>query len=379
MTAFKKYDITVIGGGLAGLSAAIQLAKAGYAVALFEKEKYPFNKVCGEYISLESERFLEELGVSATALRLPRIAKLRVSAPDGCQLEHPLPLGGFGISRYKLDTLLKEIAGEQGVVVYEECKVDDVIFMNGTFHLQTTNGRYCSTVCCGSFGKRSNLDVKWHRPFITKKPGKLNNYIAVKYHVRTDFPDDTIALHNFSNGYCGISRIEDDKYCLCYLTNAQNLKDNGNSITEMEQNVLHRNPHLKAIFENCEMLLAAPVTISQISFFPKSQVDNHILLLGDAAGVITPLCGNGMSMALHSSKIAAALISRFMKKEIEREQMEKMYIEEWEKNFAGRLKTGRRVQRFFGHNRLTSLFIRLMKKLPGLTTYIIRKTHGRPF
>ena len=103
------------------------------------------------------------------------------------------------------------------------------------------------TIVAACFGKRSNLDVKWAREFVRKKPGKLNNYIGVKYHVKTSGPADTIALHNFKNGYCGISKVEDDRYCLCYLTTAQNLKNN-NSIMEMEQNILYKNPFLKQAF-----------------------------------------------------------------------------------------------------------------------------------
>ena len=49
-----QYDVAIIGGGLAGLSSAIELRLAGYDVILFEQEKYPFHKVCGEYVSLES-------------------------------------------------------------------------------------------------------------------------------------------------------------------------------------------------------------------------------------------------------------------------------------------------------------------------------------
>ena len=70
--------IVVIGGGLAGLSLSIQLAKAGYKVVLFEKEKYPFHKVCGEYISLESWNFIEQLGLPLSNMNLPIIKKLIV-------------------------------------------------------------------------------------------------------------------------------------------------------------------------------------------------------------------------------------------------------------------------------------------------------------
>ena len=146
-------------------------------------------------------------------------------------------------------------------------------------------------------------------------------------------PFDTIALHNFKNGYCGISKIEGDKYCLCYLTTAQNLKENNNSIKEMEQNVLYKNPFLKRIFFESEFLFPVPVTISQISFERKLQVENHILMTGDAAGMITPLCGNGMSMAFHSSKIAFESISSFLNKSITRNEMENQYTRQWKINF----------------------------------------------
>src|ERR1700761_8369573 len=96
------YDVIVAGGGLAGLALATQLARAGYTVALLEKDNYPGHKVCGEYISLESWNFLEELGLPLSDWNLPIIRQLLVSAPNGRSLEHELQLGGFGISRYRL-------------------------------------------------------------------------------------------------------------------------------------------------------------------------------------------------------------------------------------------------------------------------------------
>jgi menaquinone-9 beta-reductase len=379
MTDNNKYDTCIIGGGLAGLALSIQLSKLGHSVALFEKEEYPYHKVCGEYISMESWDFIESLGLNLSKLQLPVIKKLLVTAPNGNKLEQELPLGGFGISRYKLDAALRDIAVSSGVNVFENCKVTDVVFLNNAFMLQTTQGKFSSRTCCGSFGKRSNLDVNWKREFINQKPNKLNNYIAVKYHVRTEFPAGTIALHNFKDGYCGISEIEENKYCLCYLTNAKNLKASYNSIEDMEINILHRNPYLKHIFENSEKLYSSPVTISQISFDKKSQVENHILLLGDAAGMITPLCGNGMSMALHSSKIATEFIDQFLWGKISMEQMENDYTKQWKTLFSKRLRTGRQIQGLFGRTWTTNIFVSLMKRLPAVTRALIKQTHGQPF
>lgn len=382
----EPYDIIIAGGGLAGLALSIQLAKAGWAVALFEKETYPFHKVCGEYISLESWNFLEELGLPLSDLNLPVIKRLLVSAPGGESIEQELPLGGFGISRYLADEALAGIARSHGVTLYEATTVKDIFFENKIFRIQTTAGEFQSRIACGTFGKRSNLDIKWKRPFTRERPTKLNNYIGVKYHIRpvadapnNDFPADLIALHNFRDGYCGMSRIEDDRYCLCYLTTARNLQNNGNSIPEMEKNILRQNPFLEKIFSSSTMLLDNPVTIAQISFEKKSQVENHVLTIGDAAGMITPLCGNGMSMALHGSKIAFRCIDDFLRGQLARHEMEQEYTDRWNRQFAKRLLMGRMLQRVFGNESGTNFLIHLLRPFPRLVTFLIRQTHGQPF
>ena len=375
----KHYDMAVVGGGLAGLALAIQSAKAGYATVLFEKEKYPYHKVCGEYISMESWNFLESLGLPLKEMHLPIIKRLQVSSPDGKLFEHLLPLGGFGISRFTLDQKLFELAKQSGVTVLEETKVNDINYTNHQFLLQSSIANISSTIVGGSFGKRSNIDIKWNRSFVQQKPNKLNNYIAVKYHIKTNYPVDLISLHNFENGYCGISQIEEGKYCVCYLTTAGNLAKSKNNIQQMEKEILYQNPHLQKIFTTAEFLYDAPLTISQISFDKKQQVENHVLLLGDAGGMITPLCGNGMSMALHGSKLAFEQIDAFLQNKISRTEMEDRYQQQWQQHFASRLRTGRLIQRFFGKSWVTNLFVQAFKRFPFLATPLIRQTHGKPF
>ncbi len=375
----ERYDAAIIGGGLAGLSLSIQLAKAGFKVVLFEKEKYPFHKVCGEYISLESWDFIEQLGLPLGQINLPIIKKLIVSAPNGKTIKSDLDPGGFGISRYMLDFELSKIARQNGVKVFEESKVNEIIFENDIFTISTSASEFQSKIAAGAFGKRSNLDVKWSRDFIKQKANKLNNYIGVKYHVQTNHPNDTISLHNFKKGYCGISKIEDEKYCLCYLTTAKNLKDNNNSIGAMEKNVLQKNVFLKELFSASTFLYSSPVTISQISFDRKSRIENHVLMIGDAAGMITPLCGNGMSMALHAGKIAYECISLFLHNKISRQQMEHQYMNRWNQHFSQRLRNGRIIQTLFGKDRVTNAFIGSLKYFPYLIRRIIKLTHGNPF
>ena len=373
------YDLAVVGGGLAGLSLSIQVARAGYKVILLEKERYPFHRVCGEYISNESWSFLESLGIDLPSLKVSRIKRLQVSDTRGNFFDQQLPLGGFGISRYKLDHQLAVLARENHVTVLEQTRVNEISFNKNEFILVTTNGNFTAKLAAGSFGKRSNLDIKWKRAFAIAKNNKLNNYIGIKYHVRYDFPDDLIALHNFKNGYCGISKVEDDKYCLCYLTTAGNLQNCGNDIRRMEREVLSANPHLKKIFSECQLLWQEPVTISQISFDKKNLVEDHVLMIGDAAGMITPLCGNGMSMALHASKIAAEQIHDFLKNRISRNELENNYSNKWNQLFSGRMRAGRILQKSMLNNWLISFTISLGKIFPRIIKFMIRRTHGQSF
>lgn len=346
---------------------------------VFEKETYPFHKVCGEYISMESWDFLRMLGVPLETMNLPVIKQLLVSGEKGKSLRQALPLGGFGISRFVLDNMLAQLARKAGVTVEENTKVNDVQFDGKEFTITTYLNNYQARLACGSFGKRSNLDIKWKRPFTMAPKNKLNNYIGIKYHVRADFPSDTIALHLFPNGYCGIVKIEDEKYNLCYLTTAANLQKTGGDIGEMEKSILGCNPFLKELFAGTEKLKSIPETISQISFDAKTQVEDHLLMIGDAAGMITPLCGNGMSMALHGSKIAAGLIQPFLNNQITRSEMENQYSRQWKQRFGGRLRMGRNIQRLFGNRWLTDLFITTGKVFPGLISQMVKQTHGRPF
>src|SRR6202000_1057579 len=103
-----------------------------------------------------------------------------------------------------------------------------------------------------------------------------------------------------------------------YMTTSENLQASGNAIPTLETTILRKNPYLEQVFAASEKLFEHPVTISQISFERKTQVENHVLMIGDAAGMAPPLSGNGMSMALHGSKIAFQCINAFLQGQLAR-------------------------------------------------------------
>ncbi len=370
------YDVAIIGGGLGGLTLSIQLAKQGRKVLLMEKESYPYHKVCGEYIAMESFDFLENCGVPLSSLQLPRIERLQLSSPNGNSLYHRLNPGGFGISRYTLDHLLAQIAKENGVHLLEMCRADEVKFEANKFIISSQKGEFTSDFAFGSYGKKSNLDVKLKRNFTLEKKQGPKNYIGVKYHVQFPQDADLISLHNFEDGYCGISKVDNERWCLCYLTSAANLKANGNSIAQMEENVLKRNPHLKEIWNHANFLYQAPLTISQVRFEPKTQIENHLVLLGDAAGLITPLCGNGMSMSMKAASIIAQLLPDNTQS---REHFESEYKKQWNRAFKVRISAGRTFQSLFGSSQITNAVVASLKALPFLVSPLVGLTHGKKF
>lgn len=368
-----KYDCAIIGGGLAGLCLAIQMVKLNHSVVLFEKNEYPFHKVCGEYISNESWNFLESLGLQLSKMNLPIINQLGVSSTQGYMLEAPLKLGGFGISRFTLDYELSLIARKYGVVIIQNCKVNNVDRKENDYLIDTAKGLFNAKIVCGSYGKHNPLFIEK-----TIKPG-TPNYIGVKYHINTKFPDNKIELHNFEDGYCGISKVEGDKYCLCYLTTSKSLNNNSNNIKQLEERILFKNPFLKNIFLNSDFLFDQPLTISQITFNKKHSYSDDIFLLGDAAGAIAPLCGNGMSMGMRASKLLTNILDAHLKNEISKKQAVTLYETQWNQNFSNRIKTGYYLQQILGKNHITHMSLKFLNISPKLLQKLISLTHGQAF
>jgi flavin-dependent dehydrogenase len=375
-TKDKTYQCAIIGGGLAGLCLAIQLADKGISVVLFEKNKYPFHKICGEYISMESWDFLIGLGLPLSDLSLPRINELGISSENGFMLNASLQMGGFGISRYSLDNYLFELASKKNITILDNCKVFDVqTLTENNYQINSLLGLYNSTIVCGTYGKYEPTFVK---DTVDSKPNKLN-YIGVKYHIKTNLNPNRIELHNFKDGYCGVSKVDKDTYCLCYLSTSKNLQACGNDIKKMEETILYKNPFLKKYFTESEFLFDAPLVISNVSFQKKDTYKNSFFLAGDAAGSITRLCGNGMSMAMRASKILAQSLINYFNESISKKELIEKYDKAWNENFNTRIKSGYYLQHLFGKKHTTHYTLKALDKLPSLTKKIISLTHGQPF
>lgn len=368
-------NVIILGGGLAGLISAIQLSRKGIFCTVIERKSYPFHRVCGEYISNEVVPFLGRENLFPSQFAPAAINRFQLSSVKGKSTTLPLDLGGFGISRYTFDHYLYQIANEQGVNFLLNTEAEEITYAEKKFQVKVSTQYIESDVVIGCFGKRSKLDLSLKRHFITRR----SPYVGVKYHIKTAHPADLIALHNFPGGYCGVSNVENGIVNLCYLVHRDFLKESG-GIRELEESILCKNPLLRDIFKNSEFLFKKPETINEISFETKGPVEDHILMAGDAAGMIAPLCGNGMSMAIHAASVLSELVIKFcVDKTYTRTLLETQYEKTWNKLFSRRLWAGRQIQKLFGSELASGLAINLALNVKPVASFIMKNTHGKPF
>jgi len=364
-------DVVIIGGGLAGLTSALHLSKKGLKVTLIEKYDYPRHKVCGEYLSNEVLPYLEWLEVDVQTLLPTHIQTFKFTTADGKMNKIKLPVGGIGVSRYVLDDLLYQQAKRNGCEIII-ATVTGISFNDDIFNVSCQDYSLNAKIVLGAFGKRSNIDQLLSRDFMRKK----SPWIAVKAHYFADFPSDLIALHHFKGGYCGISKVEDSQVNLCYLADLDTFKRYKN-IEDFQKYVLSKNRYLKCFFEHSKLIFDKPLTISQFSFDKKSAVEDHILMIGDTAGLIHPFCGNGMAMAIHGAKIASELIVDYSHGHIHsRNQLERAYVSQWNRTFRKRLFFGRLLSRILRHKAGLAILMKTALFFPKLLSLMIKQTHG---
>lgn len=367
----KTYDVIIIGGGLAGLTCSKHLSSANINVLLIEKNKYPYHKVCGEYVSNEVLPYLNQLNIDVFSNGAVTIDTLKLTTQSGKIIQSKLPLGGFGISRYLLDKLLYNSIKDKIDVVFDS--VTSISKEKDGNIITTQSGKYLGKIIVGAFGKRSNLDINLNRKFIAEK----SPWLAIKAHYKYDIESNTVGLHNFEGGYCGISKVENDVINCCYLTTYHSFKKLGN-IEDFQNKLMSKNPYLQDFFKKATPLLEKPLAISQISFSEKEAVYDDVFMIGDSAGLIHPLCGNGMAMAIHSAKIFSELfLKHFKKNDLKHELLKQEYSENWNYMFKDRLKAGRSIQKVLLNKNATKIAYGAARIFPSIVTKIIKKTHGK--
>ena len=365
----NDFDITVIGGGLAGLTAALHAQSMGYKVCVLEKGDYPRHKVCGEYLSTESVEFLSDLGIHLPTLGAVSVNELELTKPGSHSARAKLSQGGLGISRYRLEEKMATLFESRGGNLQTKSEVLEVLNI-GEGHIlrMKDHFNFKSRVVIGAYGKRSS---------IKKGAWRRTPFFAVKNHYEApSFDNNKVQLNFFKGGYGGLSAVENGRVNFCYMGRSEDLKKSG-SLTAYEKDILKTNRTLAWFLEESSPVLNKPLAISQIDFGNKKRVEDGVLLIGDSAGMIFPLSGNGMSIAIHSALLACLCSHKYLSGQWSKKELEAGYDKEWRSAFFWRIQTSRLYQRVVTTEWGQNMSIQIMKVKP-LAEWIVSSTHGTP-
>ncbi len=371
------YDAAIVGGGPAGCSAAITLAESGARVVLFEAKSYPHHKVCGEFLSPECSAVLDRLGVMPMlrACGPVLIETVRITAPDGAAWQTRFPGTAIGISRSALDATLAERAGRVGVDVCEASTVTAIVgsLRDGfDLMLRRVSGRaqIRARSVIAAHGKRGALDQSLKRSFLNRR----QPFIALKNHFHGSPLPHHIDLHAFRGGYCGLSEIEGGAANVCFLAHESVFR--GSDAATFVEWMQTQNPRLREWLSQAEPIHERWLSIAQVPFVRKSPVVGDILMAGDAAGLIVPLAGDGIAMALHSGMLAGARTVEFLGGQASADELRRRYTVDWRRAFGARLALARTLQVFMLRPKLLSVGLRLLVAVPPLGNYLVTHTRG---
>ena len=296
-------EALIVGGGPAGASLAIRLATAGRPVRLLEREAGPHDKVCGEFLSFEAAAYLAALGLDIRSLGAVDVWEVEVLR-GARRVRSSLPFAAFSLSRRTMDEALLARASVCGAVVERGRRVTGIEPAGEGWRVRTAQGEMIESRQV--FLATGKHDVRgWRRP-----PGPQPDLIGFKQHYRLA-PGQRrgltgrVELHLFDGGYAGLEPVEGDRTNLCLVARRCAFQAAGQSWDALLPTLLAGCPTLARRLDGAEPLTRQPLAITAIPYGHVRRRSDGLWRLGDQAAVIPSFAGEGMSIALHSARLAA--------------------------------------------------------------------------
>ena len=290
---------------MAGCAASIALARKGRSVTLIEREPKPRHKVCGEFLSGEALEDLHALGIDVGSLGAAPIEYVRLAAARRAA-QAPLPFPAASFTRKALDTALIAEAVAAGVHVERGRAVQSLRRTAGNVWqamLDDGSAREAPTVFLAT-GKH---DLRGYA-----RPSDPQRWVAFKMYYRLA-PAQAAELARASElmlypgGYGGIQPVEEGIANLCCVVQQRYFARAGNRWESFLAKMQRDCPHLAMRLAGAEPLLDKPIAITHIPYgFIRRTTEDGLYCIGDQAAVIPSFTGDGISIALHTARCAAA-------------------------------------------------------------------------
>lgn len=301
--------MAIIGGGPAGSSAAIRLRQRGFRVLLIEKDRFPRDKVCGEFLSPEVYSLMAELGLESELLDAApaRLHLVHLHLYGESSLDIALSRPALGLSRAVLDYLLLRRAAQLGAEVLQQTTADSVYHRpSGEFSIVCRRNGERKTALARAVICAAGRWSRWSPQVLVKPTRRARARMAYgfKAHYESSVAAaNTLDLHFFPGGYCGVSHVEGGRANVCCLIEKLVLKEDVTAGDDPSSIIL-RQPSLAAQLLGAtrvpEFLFTGPLIFGS----PKPVYDS-MCMIGDSAAFIDPFCGDGISIAMYSGLLAA--------------------------------------------------------------------------
>lgn len=291
-------DCVIIGGGVAGLSAANRLVDCHIKPVIIEASQYPSHRICGEFFSYECLPILKRWDIS-----LPSQISLGRFYSGEKSFEFPLPQHSASCSRYEFDAMLLERAKQKGARVLTETSVvswETSCLPSKYYEMQLSDGKMIKArfliIGTGRIPKLNSEN--------TVLPSR---YYGFKAHFEGIPMDNAIEMHTFPGGYAGVSQIDEKTTNVACIVRQEEVKKRGSP-----EEFIHRlmNEKRMSLFkekiEKGKMLFPCWLYGRVPEFgLRKNPSLEDVFWIGDAAGSIPPLSGDGLAIAITSGCMAA--------------------------------------------------------------------------
>jgi len=355
-------DVAIVGAGPGGSTLAALLARRGYSVALIDRDDFPRDKLCGEFLSYDALPIAEALGIDLGGA--PYIGHCRVVG-RGRTYAFDFPHPARGVSRVFLDDALHRCAvaaGVQAVTAMATAVSRDGVTLE--------DGIVRARVVAGAWGRWGRFDQQLERAFVRDRS---HRNFGFKRHYRGEGTNGVIELYSFANGYLGVSDVEGGITNICGLVHARRLQGHKGKWDSFVEEIRAEEEPLEAMYARYEPAQDGFLSSEPVIFRSRSAVEEGIFMIGDASGVIDPLTGNGMAMALQSALVAAPFIAEALN-DGNRKRSEDGYRNRHAELFNHRIAWSRRVAFLLSRPALLDAALRLRFRAVG--PFFLRKTRA---
>jgi len=373
-------DVVIVGAGLAGSGLATVLGNLGWDVLLAERRHLPQHKVCGEFLSPESQASLHALGLHQTVAQLApsRMDQAILVSRMGRSVQVALPGEAWGVSRWALDAALADAACRAGAELWTGVTVTNVTSGDRGATVDVRTGQELSTVHARSVvlacGRHTHASL---RPSVPAPPVD-QTYVGVKCHYESVAMPSRMELYFFAGGYGGVSPIEGQRFNVCLLVTRRAFLQGGGTVRGMLDMAARLNPALGGRLMGSRPLPQTEVAVAPVDTQRQGVPWDTTACIGDAAVMIPPLCGDGQAMALRSAELYAPLLDDLLHGRRSLVDVRTAYTAAWHREFDGPIRTGRQLQALLNVPGLGDGLISVGHRIPALATWLVHATRGQP-